>query len=387
MRGSTPTIPLPTTHQNARIMVVDDQEANIRLLAGILERAGYSNIAVTTNSREALPLFAETQPDLVLLDLMMPPPDGYEILEQLRALAPPDTFLPILVLTADITPESKRRALSTGATDFLTKPFDSIEARLRINNLLHTRHLHMQLQSQNLTLEQRVRDRTQELRYLFQQLITAQEAERRRLSMDMHDGPLQSLGVSILALNRAIARQERGEHEMARQELELLRNSLSDMVAELRGALADLSVELLRRYGLTTALRNHIERLAALMSVEISLFEALDRRLPDHLELLLYRLAQEGLANVRKHAAATKITLTLALEWNVVLLTINDNGRGFDVERTLAQYNDGSGLGLRSMRQRIREAQGDMVIKSAPGAGTTLTFSCPLPSDWEPPQP
>jgi DNA-binding response OmpR family regulator len=123
---------------DAGILIVDDQEANLRLLERILEWGGYRRRLSIGDSRQALAAFQEFQPDLVLLDLMMPFLDGVGVIEQLRPLTAGD-YLPILVLTADGTSEAKRRALNAGAKDFLTKPLDAVEVLLRIKNLLETR--------------------------------------------------------------------------------------------------------------------------------------------------------------------------------------------------------------------------------------------------------
>ncbi|MBA4380494.1 MAG: hypothetical protein C0393_07465, partial [Anaerolinea sp.] len=149
--------------KNANILIVDDQESNIDLLVGLLEKKGYGNLKSTTDARQVVALFNEFQPDLILLDLMMPHLDGFQVMEQLKPLIPPDTYLPILVLTADITPDAKQRALANGARDFLTKPLDMTEVALRIKNLLEARYLHLQLQNQNQILDERVRQRTAQL--------------------------------------------------------------------------------------------------------------------------------------------------------------------------------------------------------------------------------
>jgi putative two-component system response regulator len=171
----------------ARILIVDDQESNVRLLERLLERAGYDNVIGTTDSRQAAPLFVEFAPDLVILDLMMPHMDGFEVMEALSSEVPDGTYMPILVLTADVSPESRRRALSMGAKDFLTKPFDHDEALLRIRNLLETRSLYLRLQAQNEALEQKVRERTMELQ---DHLETAQNlAEHRRELLSLMASP------------------------------------------------------------------------------------------------------------------------------------------------------------------------------------------------------
>src|SRR5882724_13428774 len=154
---------LEETLKRARILIVDDQESNVRLLERLLEQAGYTTLQSTTDSRLVLPLFTQFQPDLVLLDLLMPHLDGLAVMRALEVHIPAEEYLPILVLTADITPDAKRRALQGGAKDFLTKPFDAVEVLLRIGNLLRARFLHRELQIQNEMLEERVRERTQQL--------------------------------------------------------------------------------------------------------------------------------------------------------------------------------------------------------------------------------
>ncbi len=130
----------------AKILIVDDHEANVALLEGYLEElGGYTSVRSTTDPRTIFMRYAEQEPDLILLDLHMPELDGFEVLRQLRLIVPGESYLPVLVLTADITSETKRRALEAGAKDFLTKPFDPTEVLLRIRNLLETRFLHAHL--------------------------------------------------------------------------------------------------------------------------------------------------------------------------------------------------------------------------------------------------
>jgi putative two-component system response regulator len=148
---------------DARILIVDDQELNVVLLEGILDNAGFNKVVSTTDSTSVVPLKASVNPDLILLDLMMPDMDGFEVMGHLKPVIPRGEYLPILVLTANITKEAKIRALSMGAKDFLIKPFDQTEVLLRIQNLLITRFLHLQLQNQNEQLEEKVRERTAEL--------------------------------------------------------------------------------------------------------------------------------------------------------------------------------------------------------------------------------
>ena len=162
----------PELIHQAKIFIIDDEETNVRLLGRFLEKAGFKNIAGTTDPDRAIAMFTDDDPDLVLLDLHMPHPDGFEILKAMRDLTPPNAFLPIVVLTADCTSEAKRQALALGATDFLSKPLDEIEVLLRIGNVLQTRFLHLQWQNQKRLLEERVKERTQALEQKIAELTS-----------------------------------------------------------------------------------------------------------------------------------------------------------------------------------------------------------------------
>ena len=150
-------------YSRMKILVIDDEPANVALLEDMLSEGGYTRVKSVTDSRLAMETCETFEPDLVLLDLMMPHVDGFTILEMLRA-GSRETFFPIIVLTADANENTKLRALRAGATDFLLKPFDQLEVLLRMTNLLETRRLHLQLDMQLAAFEDAVRERTSELR-------------------------------------------------------------------------------------------------------------------------------------------------------------------------------------------------------------------------------
>jgi DNA-binding response OmpR family regulator len=155
---------------NSRILIVDDQAANVLLLERILQQSGYRNVVSLTDSRQVMDQFQMFQPDLLLLDLMMPKVDGYAIMTELCGWIAGETYFPILVITADVSNLARQRALSLGAKDFLTKPIDTTEATLRIYNLLETRWLYRQLQGQNQVLTEQVRESRQQLEALRAEL-------------------------------------------------------------------------------------------------------------------------------------------------------------------------------------------------------------------------
>lgn len=148
---------------DAKILIVDDQIANVEVLKDLLFMKGYTNIYTTTDSRDVMNMVHEIKPDILLLDLLMPYITGLEVMADLKKQNLLSAYMPILVLTADATPESKQQALSGGASDFVTKPFNLAEVNLRIKNLLMNVYLMSQIQEQNNILEEKVMERTAEL--------------------------------------------------------------------------------------------------------------------------------------------------------------------------------------------------------------------------------
>lgn len=146
---------------NAKILIVDDQLTNVQLLEQLLSEAGYKNVTATLNSTEVCTLHRQHQYDLILLDLQMPGMDGFEVMAGLRTNIT-DAYLPVIVLTAQ--PAYKLRALQAGAKDFISKPFDLIEVKTRISNMLEVRLLYKKLEDYSKILEEKVAERTAELR-------------------------------------------------------------------------------------------------------------------------------------------------------------------------------------------------------------------------------
>jgi len=193
--------------RQSKVVVLDDDPAVIRLLGRILERGGYKNVVTTTSPHEAIALCTVDEPDLVVLDLHMPDMDGFSVLERIRELTPPDTYLPVLVVTGDMSPWTRQRALSSGANDFLTKPFDTPEVLLRVRNLLETRHMHRKLAEQNEQLEKAVRQRTAELDEARVEILErlAKAAEYRDDGTRRHT---ERVGIYAARLARALGLDE-----------------------------------------------------------------------------------------------------------------------------------------------------------------------------------
>jgi len=226
--------------QNSRILIVDDQEPNVLLIKRILERNGYRQFRTVTDSTTVIEEFKTYQPDLLLLDLMMPKVDGYSVLTRVRECIRGDAYLPILVITADVTRAAKQKALALGAKDFLTKPIDAAEAALRIYNLLETRWLYRRIELHNTHLEQMVDSRTRELTEAHRRLAILDEAKSDFLKLISHEfrTPLNGLlGTSELILDELGSKPDSGELR------EMLRLSRSRILSILDDALLLTQIE------------------------------------------------------------------------------------------------------------------------------------------------
>ena len=201
----------------ATVVIVDDFDGNVRLLEQVVSTAGLARPVGFTDPREALSYCSSSLPDLVLVDLHMPDIDGFAVIEELQRMVPTGGFLPIAVLTGDETPEAKSRALSAGAKDFITKPFDPTEVVLRLHNLLETRRLYAELERHNAELQ-----RTLDAHVEHEQRIAA-DRDRRRHRVEAALRP----GASVMAFQPIVnihTGQTVGAEALARFHIEPIRS-------------------------------------------------------------------------------------------------------------------------------------------------------------------
>ena len=199
----------------ARLLIIEDSASDALLLETILAEDGYDDFVSITDPRESVAVFRAYEPDLILLDLHMPHMNGLDVMDRLGGEIGTQ-YLPILVLTADISAEAKVRALSMGAKDFLTKPFDPVEVRLRIKNLLETRWLYRELRDHNEMLEQKISDRTIQL-----EIAKIEILERLALTAELRDDETgehtQRVGRMCALLSQAL--------ELKEENVELIRRA------------------------------------------------------------------------------------------------------------------------------------------------------------------
>jgi putative two-component system response regulator len=185
-----------------KILVIDDDEDNVAVLKYVLRKNGYEQTTAVSDPCDAVDAFLTFRPDLVLLDVRMAPIDGFEVLNRLKPHVPKTDYLPIVMLTGDESPHAKKRALESGAIDFVNKSFDHTEMLLRVRNLLQTQELYRQVQRHNEQLEERVRERTRELELAQEEIL-----ERLALAAEFRDDATGEHTKRVSEMSEKIGRQ------------------------------------------------------------------------------------------------------------------------------------------------------------------------------------
>jgi PAS domain S-box-containing protein len=483
-------------HPAGTVLIVDDEESARDVLEGRLLALGYPLITAS-NGREALQQAAEVFPDVILLDVMMPEMDGFEVCRRLRA-HPHLAEVPIILVTALDDRDSRIQGLQAGADDFLSKPVDPVELKARVQTIIRlnryrrlmterarftrlielspdgilivstegtillvnpamVRMLHVpdeehligkrlcslivsqyalpcytymehvlnnpqsvpqveilfhrqdgttvpvelnagyfdwdgkptvQMIARDITERKRTTEALQQahhelaehrqrLQHLVEKLLVAQEEERRRVAYELHDGLAQVAAGAHQHL-QTFASFSRPRAERTRRELQHALDLTQRVVREARQVIAGLRPTVLDDFGLVSALRVEIEALRN-DGWEITYEESLgQQRLPPVIETALFRVAQETLNNIRKHAGLTRAHLTLQRHAAAVHLEVQDWGHGFDMAQLHTPGKPGECIGLIGMEERMTLLGGYFRIESKPQHGTRVVAGVPL---------
>jgi two-component system, sensor histidine kinase and response regulator len=392
--------------KKAKILIIDDQIANIEVLEGLLMIQDYTNLKSITDSREAVSEILNFKPDIVLLDLMMPHLSGFDIMKLIQIEEKIDWYLPILVLTADISINTKQKALASGAKDFLTKPFDLIEVALRIKNLLTNSYLMFQLKNQNENLEIKVAERTNELMKTNQELLLAknmaEESSRlktafiQNISHELRTPLNGIIGFSNLIVDPETDYSDKFEFATYLQEsADRLMKTITDYL-DISFIVTDTIPISLNEatvyHAIMEVLPNYI-KLAKQKNITIhnhSSDEIKNLRIETDCDLLK-KIYLQLIDNAVKFTNQGEINLELKVENNYLIFTIQDTGVGislekFDVifdsfgqeETTSTRNFEGSGLGLAIAKGFAEKLEGTIKIESKKNIGTTAVCSIPL---------
>lgn len=374
----------PSDILNASILIVDDLLANVQLFEEMLHRAGYFNLASTMDPYAVCELHQKNNYDLILLDLLMPGMDGFQVMEGLKKIQP-DGYLPVLVITAQ--PGHKLRALASGAKDFIAKPFDMVEVRTRIHNMLEVRLLYKQLEQSNLVLEQRVAERTWKLEAANKEL----EAFSYSVSHDLRT-PLRTIDGFSLILSEKYHEQldAQGQDYLKRvrrasQRMGHLIDDLLRLSQVSRGLLKREPVDLSR---IVEKVADELRQINPERNVQITVQQGIEVHAdPGFMYIVMDNLLDNAYKYTGKKVAA-EIEFGVRDSNGERTFYVRDNGVGFNMEYADKLFGafqrlhevdafEGNGIGLATVQRIILRHRGKVWAEAKEGQGATFYFTLP----------
>ena len=366
------------------ILIVDDEEIFRRTVKEFLERNGY-HCSTAVSVSEAMEAIKNNPPDLVISDIVMPGKDGIQLMHTAKQLFP---GLDFVITTGFHSEYSYVDIIDAGASDYITKPFELKELIARLERIDREKKTLLALKKTNIQLKTAI-DRANQMtakarmaeghiRTLTQELIKAQENERLKISHDLHDNIAQNLSALKLACETLFHDQPTVSNELKGKV-----SSLSKILQKCISSVRDLSYGLrppgLSQLGLVRTISRYCHEFSNEneMTVDFSSTDMDDLRLNFDTEINLYRVVQEALNNIRKHADAKHVIIRLTSSAPNIILTIEDNGKGFDPKKRLLSALNEKRMGLWSMEERVSLLNGIMNIQSAHMKGTKIFIEVP----------
>jgi signal transduction histidine kinase len=350
-----------------KLLILEDNAFDAELEVGKLQAAGYDCDWQQVQTREEFEASLDrSEFELILADYNLPNFDGLSALGLLRERG---LEIPFVLISGTLGEERAIESLKAGATDYVMK--DRLE---RLAPVV-TRAMNDRLERTNRrAAQQAVRDAHRRLQALSTRLLQAEETERRRIARDLHDGVGQLL--TAVKLRLAGLNPSSADYGLRRGECVA---AIDEALEQVRRVSRDLRPSQLDDLGLVAALRSHLDRQAVSAGFKPNFtHERVPLRLAPEIETACFRIAQEALTNIARHAQASEVWVTLAGTEAELRLEVHDNGRGFDVAAARARATTGTSMGLLSMEERATLAGGHLAIDSAPGRETRLSLALPL---------
>jgi len=379
---------MPVTEHN--ILIVDDTPTNLGVIVSFLQSAGFG-IRIARSGESALKRVQYNHPDIILLDVLMPGMDGFETCRRLKANEATKN-IPVIFMTSLTSVEDKVKGFEVGAVDYVTKPLAQEEVLVRVTTHLRLLDLTKNLKAQNRQLKvtseaettrlfAAVSQQREQLRTLTTRLTDVQEMERKQLARELHDEMGQALTAISINLD-AIEKELANNYSVRIQERLVESKQLTAVTLEqLREMSLNLRPPMLDDLGLIPTLQWYVKRYVERVGIEVA-FTAVNLadRLSPEIETTLYRIVQEGLTNVARHAQAAHVTLSLQRKQHQVFVVIADDGKGFDIEAVINRPMPDHGAGLLGIRERTILLGGKFDIQTAVNRGTQLSILIPTRS-------
>lgn len=350
-----------------KLLILDDNVLDAELEVKQLERAGYDCDWRRVQTQEEFDAALERADfELILADYNLPNFDGLRALAMLKERG---LEVPFVLISGTLGEERAIESVKSGATDYVMK------GRLERLPQVVARALNDRLErAKRRAAQQALREAHRRLQALSARLLQVEETERRRVARELHDGVgqlLTAVKLRLAGLNSSAADYPSRRHECVA--------AIDEALEQVRRMARDLRPSQLDDLGLVAALRSHLDRQASSAGFKPNFNdERVPVRLATEIETTCFRIAQEALTNIARHAQASEVWVTLAGTAAELRLEVRDNGRGFDVAAARSQAAAGRSMGLLSMEERATLAGGRLALESAPGRQTQLSLVLPL---------
>lgn len=362
-----------------KLLIIEDEIIIARDVAAQLVALGYAPVGHAMSGPQSIDMARALRPDLVLMDIQLAGAmDGITAAQAIRD----SFFIPVVFVSAFSADATIARAKLTEPYGYILKPFSERELHTTIEMALYKHQA-----------ESKLRDSAAQLSALSQSVLELLEAERRRVALELHDEIGQCLAAIKINLQSHHRFKDRTPEQLNAENLAIVETALQQVR---RMALA-LRPTVLDDLGLAPALHSMAEQAGARSGFSVC-FETSDppqapgedattNRPPPAVESACFRIAQEALTNIARHAQATHVVVALVQTAHHITLEVRDNGRGFDANSTYSRARRGNSLGLIGMTERAALLGGHVTIASQPGHGCTVRLSCPLPPPANHPAP
>lgn len=361
---------MPQTEVRPRVLVVEDERVVARDIEQQLLELGYLPVGITSRGEDAIDLVAQLQPDLVLMDIQLAGHiDGITAAQTIRTVH----AKPVVFLTAFAADDVLARAKLTEPFGYILKPFSVRELRTVLAMALYKHQA-----------ETKLCNSTRQLQALSRRVLEAQEQERRRVAVELHDELGQSLTAIKINLQMAERFTDQSPTELNQENIRIVEDALQ----QVRRLATALRPSMLDDLGLAPALKWMSEQTATRGGFEVVFHhERVDARLAPDIETACFRIVQEALTNVCRHAHAKRVAIRLRRDGPQLVLCVQDDGHGFELCAMRARAVAGGSLGVLGMQERATLVGGTLEITSAPGMGSTVTLMCPWRTQGDDPGP
>ncbi|MBV5299203.1 MAG: response regulator [Rhodoferax sp.] len=350
-----------------KVLIVEDELVVARDIEQQLHELGYQPVGIVTHGEQAIKLAAELRPDLVLMDIqLVGEMDGIAAAQIIRTRF----ALPVVFLTAFTADDVLERAKLTEPFGYILKPFSERELRTVLAMALYKHQA-----------EARLLNTTRQLKALSRRVLEAQELERRRVAIELHDELGQSLTAIKINLQLSERFKDQSPVDLNQENIRIVEDALQ----QVRRLATALRPSMLDDLGLSPALNWIAQQTAQRGGFLVNFHdERMQARLAAEIEIVCFRIVQEALTNVTRHAQPSEVNISLSRDGLDLLLSVQDDGLGFDLPTMRERAVAGGSLGVLGMQERATLVGGQLDIDSAPGHGTTVLFRCPWRHHEEP---